>query len=75
MFTGCAGTYYSHKKIPIKLDKATANLYGELDGLDLSVDIERCYSNTDECSKILNGIHNIQGINWDNFEINIKEIK
>ena len=54
MLTGCAGTYYSHKKIPVKLNKATAKLYGDIDDLELSIDIERCWSSTDECSKILN---------------------
>lgn len=79
MFTGCAGTYYSHKKIPVKIKNIDAKMYGELQGLDLAIDIERCYSGSDECSKILDAIHNgngnIEGVNWDNYEIIIKEIK
>ena len=55
LFAGCAGTYYSRKKIPLKIDKATAKLYCGMDGAELAIDIERCYSSTDECSKIING--------------------
>ena len=54
IFSGCAGTYYSHKRIPLKITNAQAKLYGDVEGFDLNIDIERCWSSTGECSKILN---------------------
>lgn len=78
-FAGCSGTFYSRKKIPINIKNIDATLYGKLGELGLSIDIERCKSDagSDECYKILNAIHNgsvnVEGVNWDNFEIIIKE--
>jgi len=54
MFTGCAGTYYSHKRITGETKSVSAVTKGSIEEPKVYIDIERCYSGSGECSKILN---------------------